>query len=89
MSDLESLERRVNEIEHKLDRLTQDAGGEPELFHHTRGRTPRIYIGVLILLLGLLWLGKDFDIEWLQRMEFWPIAVMVIGLLIIIGERRR
>jgi len=94
MSDLESLERRMDAIERKLDDLIFQRSGtepglEPERRPRTRGSRGRIFVGVLLMLLGVIWLGKNLGIEWLQNVEFWAFALIGAGVFMIIGERRR
>jgi len=94
MSDLETLERRVNELERRLDdvianRTILDATGEPVRRWRYRGGTSRILVGVVIILLGLMWLGQEYGVDWLRDIRFWPVAVIAFGLLIIFGERKR
>ncbi len=94
MSDLENLERRVSDVERRLDealmnRVVREAGGEPEPLRRGRGNSARIYVGIVFLVLGLLWLGKNYGIDWLARVDVWPIIVIALGLLIIFGDRGR
>ncbi len=92
MGDLQNLERRLDEIERKLDDSQHGhaprPSGECTPARRWRGGTARVLFGVLILLLGLLYLGKDY-VYWLQHVKFWPIAVIAFGLIILFGERGR
>ena len=94
MSDLENLERRVAEIERKLDvslgrQAPPDADRDFDHPHGRRGRPARWFLGALILIVGLVWLGQGYDVEWLNRLRVWPLAVIAVGLLVILGDSRR
>jgi hypothetical protein len=89
MADLETLERRMDELERRLDLMSRQGTPATDAPRRTHGASGRVVIGALFLILGLIWLGKNFGLDWLQQIEFWPIAVIAIGLFIIFGERGR
>jgi hypothetical protein len=82
-SELDDLLRRVDELERKLagsladDRPTRSR-------RRLRGNT---FMGIVILLVGLVWLGRSYDIGWLDDIRFWPAAVILFGLFLIFGDR--
>ena len=88
MSDLETLQNRLDAIEHKLDDLVKQFSTESTVAKiRKRGRTGRIFWGIFICALGFIWLGQNFGIEWLSGLRFWPVAVIVFGLFLIFGDR--
>ncbi|RPH95144.1 hypothetical protein EHM69_05395 [candidate division KSB1 bacterium] len=89
MSDMESLENRMQQIERKLDDLALriPMSGETSKAVRRRGRTSRVFWGIFILALGFIWLGQNFGIEWLNSLRFWPVAVIVFGVYLIFGDR--
>jgi hypothetical protein len=95
MSETEDLERRVGQLERRLDetltnRMVKTASAEPEKpVRRGPTRTSRVFWGLFVLLVGLIWLGQNFEIEWLNNLKFWPVAVIVFGVYLIFGDRGR
>jgi fatty acid desaturase len=88
MADLETLQSRLDAIERKLDDVIGRFPAEGDTAKvRRRSRTGRIFWGVFIFALGLIWLGQNFGIEWLGGLKFWPVAVIVFGLFLIFGDR--
>jgi hypothetical protein len=88
MNENDPVQNRLEAIERKLDEVAKrfPAEGEAKKAPH-RGRTARIFWGIFIFALGLIWLGQNFGIEWLGSLKFWPVAVIVFGLYLIFGDR--
>jgi uncharacterized membrane protein YoaK (UPF0700 family) len=43
-------------------------------------------IGILLVIIGLIWLGARvglLDLSWLQVVPFWPLALILLGVLMI------
>jgi fatty acid desaturase len=88
MSDLETLQNRLDAIERKLDDVMQRFSREGDAAKIRRSRrTGRIFLGIFILALGLIWLGQNLHIEWLSGFWFWPVVVIVFGLFLIFADR--
>ena len=88
MSDLETLQGRLDAIERKLDDVIRRVPVEGDTAKvRRRGRVGRIFWGVFVFALGLIWLGQNVGIEWLIGLKFWPVAVSVFGLFLIFGDR--
>ena len=88
MSDLETLQSRLDAIERKLDDVIRRVPAEGDTAKvRRRGRVGHIFWGIFVFALGLIWLGQNFGIEWLSGLKFWPVAVIVFGLFLIFGDR--
>jgi hypothetical protein len=88
MSELETLQGRLDVIERKLDEAIRRLPAEGDTAKvRRRSRASRIFWGVFVFALGLIWLGQNFGIEWLSGLRFWPVAVIVFGLFLIFGDR--
>jgi hypothetical protein len=86
MSDPSELESRMEALEKKLSAMRQDAVVEPEKESRRPRQTRRsgkIFVGILILMLGLIWLGQNLDIEWVRDLKFWPLAVIAFGVYLL------
>jgi hypothetical protein len=89
MSDLETLQGRLDAIERKLDEAIRRFPAEGDAAKvRRRSRTGHIFWGIFVFALGLIWLGQNFGIEWLNGLKFWPVAVIVFGLFLIFGDRK-
>jgi uncharacterized membrane protein YvbJ len=60
-------------------RIEQECFGLPH-----GGAILGIAIGVIIILWGLIWLGQQTGVI-AQTVEMWPIAAIILGILIVIG----
>jgi len=43
-------------------------------------------IGILLVIIGLIWLGAKvelLDLSWFQVVPFWPIALILLGVLMV------
>lgn len=90
MNDADNTQLRLDSIERKLDELlSRSVSDSAKTKSRRRGLRERIFWGVFILVLGLIWLGQNFGIEWLNNLRFWPVAVIVFGLYLIFGGRDR
>ncbi|MCX5855392.1 MAG: DUF5668 domain-containing protein [Deltaproteobacteria bacterium] len=52
------------------------------LWDHRRNPAAKLKIGILLIVIGLLWLGARggiFDFAWLQTVYFWPMMVVLLG----------
>jgi fatty acid desaturase len=88
MTDLDTLQGRLDAIERKLDDAMKRLVAEAETPKvRRRGRVGRIFWGILIFVLGMIWLGQNLNIAWLSGLKFWPLAVIVVGLFLIFGDR--
>ncbi len=63
-------------------------GEPPETRHSRRHRGGGYFVAVLLIVIGLLFLLGNF-IPWFSWFRLWPLILIVIGLLIIFGVRRR
>jgi len=52
------------------------------LWNHHRNWAVKLKIGLLLIAIGLLWLGSRggmFDLTWLQTVYFWPMMIVLLG----------
>jgi hypothetical protein len=52
------------------------------LWDHRRNPAAKLKIGILLIAIGLLWLGARggiFDFAWLRTVYFWPMMVVLLG----------
>ena len=52
------------------------------LWDHRRNRAAKLKIGILLIAIGLLWLGARLgllDFSWLQAVYFWPAVFILLG----------
>ena len=94
MNGSESIERRLAQIEQKLDRLLSQAAfpvghetGTP--VRKTRGRTGRVFLGFLIVIISLVWLGQNLGIDWLGKFNILPLVLITFGLYLAFGGQDR
>ncbi len=80
MSTIETKQNEVNEHKHSLCRSW------------SFGRNSRIRFGVLLVIIGLIWLGARMGYipaEWFHSGFFWPAVVILIGAWIVVKSRIR
>lgn len=66
--------------EEKEKETTPEGGG------HRAG----IFFGILLIILGIIFLLSTFDIFWWFRWGYlWPLVLVAIGLIVIFGVRRK
>ena len=56
------------------------------LWDHRRNPAAKLKIGILLIAIGLLWLGARggiIDFAWLQAVYFWPAVLILLGVLMI------
>jgi divalent metal cation (Fe/Co/Zn/Cd) transporter len=59
---------------------------EDECFGIPRGGTiAGLAIGIIILFAGLIWFLQAAGVEWAKTEEVWPIAVIIFGILLVVG----
>jgi len=94
MEQSESVEQRLVRIEQKVDRLLSQAvspigheAGAP--VKRPRGRTGRVLLGFLIMIISLVWLGQNFGIEWLGKLRILPLVLIAFGLYLAFGGQER
>mgnify|MGYP000856175569 CR=1 FL=1 len=59
---------------------------------HRGNPAAKLGIGLLLISLGLLWLGARagiFDFSWLQSVYFWPVMVVLCGACMVYKGLRR
>jgi hypothetical protein len=63
------------------------------LWDHRRNPAVKLKIGLLLIVIGLLWLGVRggmFDFTWLQTVFFWPMMVVLLGACMVYrGSKRK
>ena len=80
MSTIETKKNELNEHKHSFCRSW------------SFGRNSRTGFGVLLLTIGLVWLGAKtgyIPMEWFHSGFFWPAVVILIGAWIIVKSRIR
>ena len=92
MSDMENMEQRLGQIEQKVDQLLSrqsQVWGEdhsaavPKRHSHTG----RIFLGFLIVIISLVWMGQNFGIDWLGKLKILPLVLIAFGLYLAFGGR--
>ena len=62
------------------------------LWDHRRNPAAKLKIGILLIAIGLLWLGARggiFDFAWLQTVYFWPMMVVLLGACMVYKSLKR
>jgi len=62
------------------------------LWDHRRNPAAKLKIGILLIAIGLLWLGARggiFNFAWLQTVYFWPMMVVLLGVCIVYKGLKR
>jgi putative Mn2+ efflux pump MntP len=52
------------------------------LWDHRRNPAAKLKIGILLIAIGLIWLGAKaelLDFSWFQGIHFWPAVVILLG----------
>lgn len=88
MNGTESADARLERIESKLDSALQRADAA-QTAAKPAGRTGRVFLGIFVLLIGLVWLGQNLGVRWLSELRLWPLVLILIGIFLLIGDRRR
>jgi hypothetical protein len=59
---------------------------------HRRNPAAKLKIGILLIAIGLLWLGARggiFDFAWLQTVYFWPTMIVLLGVFMVYKGLKR
>ena len=89
----ETLRENVEEMKQTAKGLGQELRstfGEQEV--EERGkiqRRRRNFLGIILIVIGLLFLGANFDLWWFSWGRLWPLLIVIAGLLLILSARRR
>ena len=62
------------------------------LWDHRRNPAAKLKIGILLIAIGLLWLGAKggmFDFTWLQTVYFWPMMIVLLGVCLVYRGLKR
>jgi hypothetical protein len=62
------------------------------LWHHRRSPAAKLKIGILLIAIGLLWLGAKggmIDLTWLQTVHVWPMMVVLLGVCMVYKGLKR
>jgi len=62
------------------------------LWDHRRNPAVKLKTGILLIAIGLLWLGARggvFDFTWLQTVYFWPMMVVLLGACMVYKSLKR
>lgn len=84
MDSSNDIERRLADLERKLDNVLRRLSTEPERDSKTQkpqatGRGRRIFWGLFIVIIGLIWLGQNYNVQWLSDLKLWPVALIAFG----------
>jgi hypothetical protein len=80
MDGMEDLDPKIKEL---VDQRVREAlSGKRK-----RDNRSQVFFGIVVMIAGLIWLGKSLEIEWLDQIKFWPVVVILFGLYLIIGDR--
>ena len=86
--NLEELKETASELGREIQSTFtgKDETEETDRIHHHR----RSLLGIILVIVGILFLLSSLDIFWWFRWSYlWPIIIIAIGLLIIVGARRK
>lgn len=92
MDEFDVLKRRIEDLERRVNTLQGEPplpGSELERAERRRksSHTSRLVLGIIIVAVGLLWLGENYDIWFLRDLSIWPVLLIVFGFYLIFGER--
>lgn len=89
MNGSESTDAQLDRIERKLDGVLQRTDNAIQAAAKPASRLGRVFLGIFVLLIGLVWLGQNLGLRWLSELRFWPLMLILVGVFLMVGGRRR
>ena len=87
--NVEEMKETASELGRELRSTLAGEEGESEEVAKVRHRRRNLF-GIILVVLGVLFLLGSFDFFWWFRWSYlWPLIIVAIGVLIILGARRR
>jgi phage shock protein C len=87
--NVDEIKETATKIGHEIRSAFVADADKPEAENKTRHRGRNV-IGIILIVIGILFLLGSFGLfRWLSWSTLWPLILVAIGVLIIIGARRK
>jgi len=87
--NVEEMKETAGELGREIQSTLTEKEGESEEVAEVRHRRRSLF-GIILIVLGVIFLAGSFDLFWWFRWSYlWPLILIAIGVLIILGVRRK
>jgi len=87
--NVEEMKETARELGHEIQSTLKGEEGESEEMRTIQHRR-RNLLGIILIVLGVFFLLGSFNVFWWFNWHYlWPLVLVAIGVLIIVGARRR
>ncbi|MBA7561768.1 hypothetical protein ES708_03410 [subsurface metagenome] len=87
--NVEEMKETASGLGHEIHSSFEKEEGSSEEAAKARHRN-RNLLGIILVIIGIFFLLASFDLFWWFRWSYlWPVILVAIGLLIIVGARRK
>jgi len=87
--NVEEMKEAAGELGREIQSTLTEKEGESEEVAEVRHRRRSLF-GIILIVLGVIFLAGSFDLFWWFRWSYlWPLILIAIGVLIILGVRRK
>jgi len=87
--NVEEMKEAAGELGREIQSTLTEKEGESEEVAEVRHHRRSLF-GIILIVLGVIFLAGSFDLFWWFRWSYlWPLILIAIGVLIILGVRRK
>lgn len=87
--NVEEMKRTADELGHEIQSTFSKGEGDTEEEAEVRHRRRSLF-GIALVVIGVIFLLSSLDLLWWFRWSYlWPLAIVAIGLIIIVSNRRK